>query len=618
MDSLEQVVNSTIPLEEKKVALEKLADHHNWERPKITEIYLDSLYKLWLTRTDKNDSIGYYEIELRRAYSARAIGNYVEAIKKYNEIEKFFRRHPDQTASNRIANQQLATLYLFTGNYDKCQDHLDVARKIVDKNGSLSEKAAIHNLYASLLFDIDQTDKAFTQYKTAYDLYKEDNDTSGMQDIMCNMGLSYIYVDSLEQAEYHLSEYKRLLDAADAIPYSYGFYHDFMGYLRMEQKDYAKAEKEIKKAVEIRQNLHSTYNLAESKLSLGELYNLMGRYPETIVHVSYVLENQNFNNSLHQQAYSHNLLSTAYENLHDFKNALYHEKKRYEINDSILNKEKIDVLAEKDAIYRKSEDEKKIALLELDKERTLRKANSLRLVSISSIVGLLGLALFSWSIRRKNNQIRSQNKIIQQSLSEKDTLLREIHHRVKNNLQIVSSLLALQSKFVSDPKALQALNAGKSRVRSMALIHQNLYNKEEITGISAKDYIEKLIKELIITFDVDSSKINIKPDIQDIIIDVDTLIPLGLIINELLTNSLKYAFRKDEKGTIEISLNEEEDSLNLKISDDGIGFDPEKIDKNSFGYKLINTLLLQLNGKMDLSGNSGTTVNITIRNYKLV
>jgi len=187
-----------------------------------------------------------------------------------------------------------------------------------------------------------------------------------------------------------------------------------------------------------------------------------------------------------------------------------------------------------------------------------------------------------------------QNVAITKSADEKDILLREIHHRVKNNLQVISSILGIQSRSVTDVKAKAAIKEGRSRVHSMSLIHQNLYKKDDLTGISIKDYLDKLGHDLLSTYAIEPDKVNIHIEADDMILDVETVVPIGLIVNELISNSLKYAFPDGAKGNIYIKMQQEERHLILSVADDGIGLDPDQL-------KL----------------KEGTSVLIKIANYKI-
>lgn len=171
--------------------------------------------------------------------------------------------------------------------------------------------------------------------------------------------------------------------------------------------------------------------------------------------------------------------------------------------------------------------------------------------------------------------------MIQTSLEEKETLLREIHHRVKNNLQIISSLLNIQSDNIEDPTLLSNIREGQNRVQAMSLIHQNLYQSEHLSNVDIENYLKELVVYLSEMFEKDGKKINVEIEANHIEFDIDTAIPLGLIVNELVSNAYKYAFENQANGKIKIdikALNEVEYELN--VNDDGKGlpsdFDPTK------------------------------------------
>lgn len=261
--------------------------------------------------------------------------------------------------------------------------------------------------------------------------------------------------------------------------------------------------------------------------------------------------------------------------------------------------------------------QKKILNLEKEQSERLFKEKINR-YKVSGLLGGLLLLLGGFTVfqlRKRNKKIAEQNAIIGKALNEKDLLLREIHHRVKNNLQLISSLLTLQGRSIDDKAAIQAINEGKSRVRSMALIHQDLYNKENLTSIGVKEYLEKLTKELFATYRIDDDLISLDLDIDQIELDVDTLVPLGLIINELITNSLKYAFPDNRRGQMLVAIKKSDNKLLLRVSDDGIGFNIENVRSNSFGATLISALTDQLDGTIKVDSINGTTTEIIFKDY---
>lgn len=211
--------------------------------------------------------------------------------------------------------------------------------------------------------------------------------------------------------------------------------------------------------------------------------------------------------------------------------------------------------------------------------------------------------------------LANKNLQIEIALKEKEILLKEIHHRVKNNLQVVSSLLNLQANNLTN-EAAEAIKAGQHRVKSMALIHQKLYQNDDLRGIEVQSYLEILTAELLTAFGMTEQ---ITPQIQagSLKLDVDTLIPIGLIINELITNSLKHAFEGHE-GQVCILMNEENEQLKVTVSDNGKGIQKEPSQSNSFGWKMIQSLCRQLKAELQISNQIGTEITLIITRYKLI
>ena len=221
---------------------------------------------------------------------------------------------------------------------------------------------------------------------------------------------------------------------------------------------------------------------------------------------------------------------------------------------------------------------------------------------------IIGLVLFISDITSKKIAERQLIK----SLNEKEVLLKEVHHRVKNNLQIISSILNLQSSVVNDQKTLEILKNSQDRIRSMSLIHELLYQTKDFSTISFAEYIQSISTNLFHSYN-QNNNINLKLDLSEINLDLDLSIPCGLIINELVTNSLKYAFDKDHKGEILIKLCKENQKVCLTIKDNGKGFPTDLDYRNttSLGMQLVVSLVDQLDGQIELDNETGTTFRIT-------
>jgi PAS domain S-box-containing protein len=203
---------------------------------------------------------------------------------------------------------------------------------------------------------------------------------------------------------------------------------------------------------------------------------------------------------------------------------------------------------------------------------------------------------------------------LRSSLNEKEVLLKEIHHRVKNNLQIVISLMRLESRAFSEERVRAALKDLETRIRAMALVHEHLYHSSDLAKIGFKNYLKGLCEELFRTYRADSGRIKLEIDAEAVALDIERAIPCGLIINELLTNAIKYAFPGNRKGVLRVAIhNTADDAVEIVISDDGIGL-PETLDIRSaktLGLQLVTTLAEnQLKGKVELERASGTRFRV--------
>ena len=213
-------------------------------------------------------------------------------------------------------------------------------------------------------------------------------------------------------------------------------------------------------------------------------------------------------------------------------------------------------------------------------------------------------------VREKTLEVENENNL-KQSLSEKEILLKEVHHRVKNNLQIINSILNLQSSYIEDEKTLEIINESQNRIRSMSFIHESLYQTSNFSSINFKEYIENLLSNLIYSYQI-GTKIKITRSIENIDLSLDQAIPCGLILNELITNSLKYAYDLDEDGEVFISIKRMDSKIEVIVQDFGIGlpknFDIETAD--SLGLSLVHTLTEQIDGELTVKSDGGTKILI--------
>ncbi len=336
--------------------------------------------------------------------------------------------------------------------------------------------------------------------------------------------------------------------------------------------------------------------------NLGEIHLLKGNYNEALKHqLKYVKlqeEDQDFTNLT--ENYGH--ISTTYEKMGNYPLALEYQKKARIIRDQTAKMESDKNMSN---LLTKYETEKKEHTIASQKTQLVQQ-RLVQWLSIGFACLLLGFLFFgyrSYVARAKTNRLLAAKN------QQNELLLKEIHHRVKNNLELVKSLIALQSAQLEDSPTKDAMIASQNRVQSMGIIHQKLYQGEHLGSIEMKDYFLNLGEGILDTFNADD-KVKIEYAMDKLELDVDTAVPIGLIVNELLTNALKYAFPESSKGNISISLSKSNsETLTLKVADNGIGKITGLASKGTgFGSQLIKLLTQQLNGEMTKDSEDGTSI----------
>ncbi|MGB5499956.1 MAG: sensor histidine kinase, partial [Maribacter sp.] len=340
------------------------------------------------------------------------------------------------------------------------------------------------------------------------------------------------------------------------------------------------------------------------------LQNIQGKYVSAIesLNKSIAIASEDFEDAFYlSQTYE--TLGKAYAGNHNYQEA-YQAFAEY---DNLKSKVFTAAADQRTSLLRTEFDvAQKETTIQLQEAQINRQRTRQTLIIIVVLLLALYLVLLYKAVQ---NNIK-QNKLLEKKNNENEFLLKEIHHRVKNNLEIVSSLLALQSAEINDPKIVDAMQKSKHRIQSMSMIHQKLYQQKSLSTIEMKSYFEELANYVINVFDA-GNRVEVYLEMNGLELDVDTAIPIGLIVNELVTNSLKYAFPNNQKGIIKIGLRKEGSQLFLKVSDNGIGKnDKEESIGTGFGTKLIQLLTRQLEGKMNLDIENGTMVSFEFQHFK--
>jgi two-component sensor histidine kinase len=318
---------------------------------------------------------------------------------------------------------------------------------------------------------------------------------------------------------------------------------------------------------------------------------------------------------------------------HSYRAAVDHLLTYNRLNDSSFNETKSRQIAELQVQYETEKKEKDILVKNqsiqiLTKQDELQKSKlqqgailrNISFAAVALLIIIVALLYSRYRLKQRTNRklelqrekIAKQNLSLQHLVNEKDWLVKEIHHRVKNNLQTVMGLLGTQSGYLKNDVAITAINDSQRRIQTMSLIHQRLYQSNNLSAIRMKDYIHELVSSLSDSFDV-GNHIRLNLDIEPIELDLTHCIPLGLILNEAITNSFKYAFPDKQDGTISISLkNISADTFLLTIKDDGTGLpDDFNINRsNSMGMNLMRGLSQEIGAAFTVSGGNGTQVEV--------
>ncbi|MBB6326673.1 two-component sensor histidine kinase [Algoriphagus iocasae] len=426
----------------------------------------------------------------------------------------------------------------------------------------------------------------------------------GLRDLDYDFTLHLVgqfYVDLNEPLK-ALSYFKKSVEFGER----YGFYNNLsdsyiaLVNLQTDLGEYSEAISSGMEALRYAELLDNEFMIMRSYLALGKVSNASGEYSKAVGYLESSLANikPNFGDKF-QLGMVYEELSKAHENLGEFKQALASSKMSDKLRQEVFTKEAEDKIALLQTEMEVAQKENTIKLQQVE----LSKTRELQLFYLAlAIVAIVFLGLLYIVYLRKEKY----SKLLEKRNQEKEYLLKEIHHRVKNNLETISSLLSLQIATIESPEFKQIMEETYSRVQSMGMIHLSLYKKGNLKKVEMKQFFEELGGFIVDTFDAES-RIDFKTEMEPISLDIDVAIPIGLIVNELISNSLKYAFPQNSAGRITVSLEEKDASLLLNVSDDGIGMMANSFSKGTgFGRELIGLLTRQLDGKMTLVNESGT------------
>lgn len=507
---------------------------------------------------------------------------------------------------------------------------LQLATLLKDTLGMIKPYVNLTGIY----IDQNRPEKSIEYGLNGLKLARAFKDKRGEGFLLNNLAMAYLTQDKPAQAKDYLQAALEI-NLKRGEPERIARNHSNLCNTYRMLGDMALAQYHCAEAQRILESLNNPRSLMMHAVTYGQYYLDGGQTDKALQKANEALSyGENASLSIHM-ADAYDLLHKIYKVRGDYKQALDMYEKCWDIKFGGINNERNAQIAASESNFIKLVDEKE----KLEKQAQIAELQSQSIISsrrrnvafvLAAFLGLVGISLYVRSLEKnrinkrltiQNEKIEYQNAIITETLAEKELLLKEIHHRVKNNLQIVSSLLNLQSKKIQNEDVLSSIEEGKNRVEAMSLIHQNLYQRDTVSTINMKSYLAQLTDNLSRSFDMKRKNISLKVLVDEINFDIDTAVPIGLIINELISNAYKHAFGDTEEGLITVAIEPIDDPhyFKLIVKDNGKGISEEIKNKKSksLGLKLVNTLgVRQLKGNLQIINDGGTLITLIFKELK--
>ena len=502
------------------------------------------------------------------------------------------------------------------GNYPKALEVYFNSLRILEELGDKKGMAGTYNNIGNVHSYQGNYPEALKFYNKSLALNEELGDESGMANSYNNMGIIYFEEGEYDKAlDYHFKSLNIRQERGDMRGVA-GSYSNIGDVYKVE-KEFAKALEYQQKALSIQEEIGDKKGMTYSLKGIGSIYSIQGEKNKAIRNLkrSVAIAKEIGAKAELKDAFEE--LALAYKQQGDYAKAFQYQEKHSALKDSLFSEETNIKTAN---LHAKYENEKKQKEIEL-----LRRANEIQELELSQnrvfIYGILGgfflILIFAFIVAKTNRErkvafdlLSRQNDDIRKQKEEKEVLLKEIHHRVKNNLQVINSLIRIQSNYIEDSKALELFDECQTRVISMALIHEKMYESNDLAAVNIKEYITQLTNNLISTYRLKQAvDLDIRVTVKHL--GINTLIPLGLLLNELISNSLKHGFPDRNEGRIMVYLDKLDDMYQLIVGDDGVGIPADKlIVSSTLGMELIRTLTSQLEGNIEQLEQKGTAFKI--------
>lgn len=461
---------------------------------------------------------------------------------------------------------------------------------------------------------------ALAAYTNALEIREQIGDSVGIAGTYSNMGIIYRleknYDVSLHYYQLSLAIRERNNDQKGISQLLSN-----IGSLKMETGSPAEALEYYRGALAIKEKIHDQYGKLSCYLNIGTALEAMGNLKEA---EAQYLGGLRFSDSIGSLDFSrsfHRELAELYASQKNYEKAYEQHVLYMAAKDSLINRETNHELAELQAVYDLSEKQRRIDNYKqqeiLTAEKEAREKTFLYALAAIVLLVLISLVIIysrARALKAANSQLAESKMLLEKRSQEKEILLREIHHRVKNNLQLTSSLLNLQARQTSNPDASQVLKDARDRIKAISLVHQKLFSRDEYQSVNLAEYLPELCRSVFESHSIRQPEIKLETEIQPLVVSIDDSISIGLFINEALINALKHAFTGKSKGCIRVYALQQQDEMLVGVNDNGNGI-PGTIrndEEGGFGMQLLRSLSVKLQARLEISNEAGTSVRIFI------
>jgi two-component system, sensor histidine kinase PdtaS len=556
-DSLKAVIYNKIFL--------KLAYKDNYQ----AMAYLDTAIVLAKKMDDKKSLGRYYN---NKGVIERAMGKALLAMDSYNEALEYAESVGDSTTLLNIYGN-VGGIYMYRKENVKANLYMDKILGLVDKEKDWLTYTKTLNNKAILLGREQKFQEKLTFLKEALALTNKSEYPDEYSNLLHNMGDAYYKLGNSQAAN-----------------------------------------EMYRSALELNRETGNTYQEIMNHLNLGELQLSQNKFDEAINSGIKAMQLAEEAEYFDDKGLAHLLLSNGYKGQGDLKQALYHLEAHIKSQQEVAEQMYSNEIAQLQEIFDVTRKEQEILNLrqnEALQTAALSKKNTQLIMGGIVMAMLFVLLILSLHLIR----VKSETALAMEKKNIRiETLIRELHHRVKNNLQIVKSLLSLQFNRTIDPETKQAIKEGLNRLEAMAMVHNNLYLDAEVSGLNMEDYLVVLTKSLAASYGFPSETIQHNIDLKNPVFDLDKAVPVGLIVNELVSNAFKYAYESKDLARLLVEIKEKDNKFFFRIKDNGKGI-PDGISPSqtqTFGFKLVSLLIEQLHSNLEFIVHEGTEFRFEI------